>query len=180
MTLEKARLPQAVEVNGSLFRIHTDFKFFLRLSKVLQQKGVKTDAVDFMYIDEKPADRNAGIKALIDFMQPARELPRRTADDTGEIVLDYDTDAEYIYAAFFEQYGIDIIDTPLHWHKFLALLHGLHDTELNRIIEIRLFTPDGTNNDYNKRMQRKKEAWALPQPEQTDEAYEEFAAKLRG
>lgn len=180
MTLEKAKLPQAVEVNGSFFRIHTDFKFFLRLQKVLQKKGAKVDEVDFMYVDKKPDDRQAGIKALIDFLQPPQVLPRRTSNDTGEKVIDFDVDAEYIYAAFFEQYGIDLIDTPLHWHKFLALLHGLHDTKLNSIIEIRLFAPDGTNNDYNKRRTKDKEAWALPQPDQPDEAYDEFEAQLKG
>lgn len=48
-----------------------------------------------------------------------------------EIVLDYAIDADYIYAAFLSQYGIDLLDVKeLHWHKFLALFKGLKDDEM--------------------------------------------------
>ena len=115
-------------------------------------------------------------------MTPHRELPRSTVDESCDIVLDYDKDSPYIYAAFLEQYGIDLVDTRLHWYKFLALLHGLHDTELNRIIAARLWKPNGKNGEYEKRQQKQYEAWRLPQPEdnEPDEALDDFLAKLKG
>ena len=115
-------------------------------------------------------------------MNPPRELPRSTGEESGDIVLDYDKDAPYIYAAFLEQYGIDLIDARLHWYKFLALLHGLHDTELNRIIAARLWKPNGKNSEYEKNQKKQYEAWRLPQPEdnEPDEALDDFLAKLKG
>lgn len=135
-----------------------------------------------MYIDNPPAARLEGINAIYEFMNPPRDLPRRTSDDNGEIVIDYEIDAPYIYAAFLEQYGIDLIDTRLHWHKFLALLHGLHDTELNRIIGCRLWKPTGKLDEYEKRQQKQFEAWRLPQPadSEPDEALDDFLTQLKG
>ena len=81
--LKKAKLPQAIDVGGSLYRIHTDYRYFLRLREHLAEKGVLAGDLDYMYIKEKPLDRLAGVKALIAFMTPPQELPRRTSDDNG-------------------------------------------------------------------------------------------------
>ena len=177
-SLKKARLPQAIEVGGSFYKIHTDFKYFLRLGELLKQKNAALDNFDFMYKNEIPAGRLEGIVALSKFMNPPQELPR-IREESDERVLDYEIDAPYIYAAFMEQYGIDLIETSLHWYKFLALLHGLHDTELNRIISARLYKPSGKNSEYDKAQQKNYEAWRLPQPEEPDEALDEFLGQIK-
>ena len=79
-----------------------------------------------------------------------------------------------------EQYGIDLLETSLHWYKFLALLQGLHDTELNRIINARLYKPSGRNTEIDKLELKQYEAWRLPQPEEPDEALDEFMAQFKG
>lgn len=180
--LTKAKLPQAIKVNGSFYQIHTDFKYILRFRELLQDKTASIFDFDFIYINEKPESRLEGIRLICEFMNPPQELPRRTGEEPKEIVLDYEKDAPYIYAAFYEQYGIDLIEARLHWYKFVALLHGLHDTELNRIIQARLWKPNGKNGEYEKRQQKQYEAWRLPQPEdnEPDEALEEFLSKLKG
>lgn len=176
-TLQKAKLPQAVEVGGSFYKIHTNFKYFLRLGDLLKQKTAGLKDFDFMYIDKIPPSRLEGIRALVEFMNPPRELPR-TRGKGGERVLDYEIDAPYIYAAFMEQYGIDLIETRLHWYKFVALLHGLHDTELNKIINARLYKPNGKNSEYEKAQQKQYEAWRLPE-EEPDEALDEFLNQFK-
>ena len=180
--LRKAMLPQAVKVGGSFFRIHTDFKYVLRFRDLLKDKATPIKAFDFMYIAEIPPSRLDGVRAICDFMNPPQELPRRTGDEPGDIVLDYDIDSGYIYAAFMEQYKIDIIETPLHWYKFTALLHGLHDTELNRIINSRLWKPTGKETEYEKNRRKQYEAWRLPQPEdnEPDEALDSFLSQIKG
>lgn len=180
INLKKYGLPQAIEVRGSFFYIHTDFKYILTFFDVLHEKPADVAAFDFMYINEKPADKLAGLQELIKFANPKRDLPRRSESSTDDKVIDWTLDAELIYSAFYEVYGIDLIDTHLHWHKFLALFNGLHDTELNRIIDIRLFMPDGDNSAYNKRMQKLQDAWRLPQDNnEKDEALEAFEAQLK-
>lgn len=179
--LKKAKLPQAVEVGGSFFKIHTDFSYFLRMAELLHDKTVQYEAFDFMYIGEPPKDRAAGLQKLYEFMAPPRELPRRTGDESAEVVMDYTADADYIYAAFIEQYGIDLLKKRLHWYQFCALLHGLHDTELNRIIQCRLWKPNGKNDEYEKTRQKQYEAWRLTQPDEKepDEALDEFLSQIK-
>jgi hypothetical protein len=181
-TLKKIKLPQAVKVGGGFYKIKTDYRYFLILKDKLEQKEINEKEFDFMYNCTPPADRLEGIRALAEFMTPPQELPRRTKEQTKEEILNFDIDAPYIYAAFKEQYKIDLIDEPLHWYKFLALLHGLHDTELNRIIAARLWKPSGKNTEYEKAQQKLYEAWRLPQPEdnEPDEALEDFLGKLKG
>lgn len=179
-TLEKIKLPQAIEVGGSFYKIKTDYRYFLIFIKKLGNKEINPGDFDFMYINTPPQDRLEGIKKLCDFMTTS-ELPRNT-EKNPENVLDYEIDAPYIYAAFKEQYGIDLIDEPLHILKFLALLRALHDTELNRIIAARLYKPSGKNTEYDKAQQKQHEAWRLPQPEdnEPDEALDDFLAQIKG
>jgi len=181
-TLQKARLPETIDVNGSLYRIHTDYRFFLRFREHLQEPTAKPDDFDYMYKDNPPHDRLEGIRKLCEFMSPPQELPRRTGTESDELVIDYEIDAPYIYAAFMEQYGLDLLLTPLHWYKFCALLHGLHDTELNNIISARLYRPSGRDDEYEKSRRKQYEAWRLPQPgdNEPDKALDDFLEKLKG
>jgi hypothetical protein len=180
--LLKAKLPQAVQVGGGYFKIHTDFRYFLILQEKLEDKTTPINGFDFMYIGEVPPSRLEGIRALIEFMNPKSELPRRTGDEISEAVLDYHIDADYIYAAFMEQYGIDLSEAPLHWYKFQSLLRGLHDTKLNTIIGYRLWRNEtGKNDRYTKSQEKLKEAWRLPQKEdeEADEALKAFEAQIK-
>jgi hypothetical protein len=100
---------------------------------------------------------------------------------SGEKATDYDVDAEYIFAAFLELYGIDLVESNMHWYKFLALFKGLHGTKLNEIIGYRLYeNTSGKRDAYTRQMEKLRRAWELPQTEdEHDEALEAFEAKLR-
>lgn len=178
--LKKTALPQTIIVGGGRFRIRTDFRYFLRFAEHLQEKDTKPEDYDYMYIDGAPADRLEGLAKLVEFMQPPQMLPRKDKREKGEKVLDYEIDADYIYAAFWEQYRIDLLGAKLHWYQFCALLHGLHDTELNNIINARLWKPTGKRGEYEKSREKQYEAWRLPQPEddEPDEALDDFLGKL--
>lgn len=135
-----------------------------------------------MYCGKIPPNRLEGIRALIEFMNPPHLLPRKTGEDSGERVIDFNEDADLIYSAFMDQYKINLTTARLHWFEFMALLGGLHDTELNNVISYRLYKSDGRNDNYSKRMEKLREAWRLPDPADNapDEALEEFTKKLRG
>lgn len=181
--LKKAVLPETVDVSGKLYRIHTSFKYWLRFLELVEQDDKNPYVFDFLYVDKKPFDRIEGFSALLGFSSPASLLPRLTSNDTGEKVVDYQIDAEYIYAAFYEQYGIDLIEADMHWYKFQALFRGLHDTKLNEIIGFRLFTPpNGKKSEYDRDMEKLKRAWALPEKDEgkEDAALMRFEALLYG
>lgn len=183
MDLSEAKLPETVKVDGSLYYIHTSFKFWLKFLKKLDDKNAPPVDFDFMYNGVHPRSRLNGIMALLQFCNPPQLLPRPEVFGSGsnEKATDYTVDADYIYAAFMELYGIDLIESDMHWYKFLALFKGLHGTKLNEIIGYRLYeNTSGKRDAYTRQMEKLRRAWELPQPEdEHDEALEAFEAKLR-
>ena len=183
MTFTKAALPSCIEAGGILYEIHTDFRFALILLEKLRGKFELEDA-DFMYAGEAPPDRAAGFKALAEWLNPRRELPRPARIEGGDIMVDYELDAPLIYAAFFEMYGLDLFDEKLrlHWHKFLALLGGLHGTKLNEVMQYRSYKPrKGEPAEYRREMLRLKEMWRIEErlTEAEQKKLDEFQSKLK-
>jgi hypothetical protein len=80
-----------------------------------------------------PPDRKAGFDELYRFYLNEQPLPRDAGKRSGVIPFDWKLDSEYIYAAFMQQYGINLMETDLHWHDFLALLNALTGTYFNDI-----------------------------------------------
>ena len=130
--------------------------------------------ISYLFSGELPAfyclEDYAGI---FDFAFPSCKVPNGSGD--GDQTLYYEYDGDYIYAAFMQNYKIDLMETGLHWHKFLALLKGLSGTMLNEIMGYRAYT--GAKQEKPEQQYRKlKYAWT-PRPEETEEekeAEEEF------
>ena len=168
LTKVKGKLPRGVTVRGSFFYIKTDFNYFILFSRLMKQHA-PVEAFDIMYKGAIPADRVAGVLAINSLFNAPNELPRKTGNESGEIVLDYDLDADLIYSAFMEQYGIDLFAKPLHFAKFRALLSGLHNTQLNDVIGYRLYKNTGKNDEFNKSRQQLRDAWRIiPENEEND------------
>lgn len=168
MDLIKAKAPDAVEVEGVFYEIKTELRDWLAFSRLLKSDKLTYKDIEFLYIYEKPADAEKGFKALLDFYNPPKELPRVSGKGSSVQLIDYDLDADFIYSAFLEQYNIDLLATdengkliPMHWHKFLALLSGLHDTKLNEIMGYRGYN-ENDKSDYKKQMIQLKNAWRIP------------------
>lgn len=87
--------------------------------------------------------------------------------DKEESVVSFSLDAKYIYAAFVQSYGIDLIDQQgsLHWVKFSALLNSLPDNTLMRqIIDIRKTNLSEVKDKKEKaRIRELKKQFALPE-----------------
>lgn len=86
-------------------------------------------------------------------------------DDDNEKVMSFKQDAEYIYASFMQDYGIDLMEEQgsMHWSKFTALLHGLRDdTKLMKVIEIRTMEiPKGTKAKEKENIEKAKKRYKL-------------------
>ena len=173
--LKERELPEAIEANGKLFLIYTDFRVWLSFpDRVRDLKDGDWDGYKGLFSGVVPWPTEEVLGALGAFYNPPREIPR--TDGSGEILLDVNVDADYIYSAFLQVYGIDLIDADMHWHKFSALLSGIpQGTMLMDIIGYRSYKGNGKDPEYKKYM-RLKGLWALPQPvsEEEKEALEEF------
>lgn len=180
INLAKVKLPDCIEASGSFYKIQTDFRSWLNFSRIVNTKEAVVDDVDFIYTDIiPPAEiKKEAFDKLLEFFQPKNELPRSTrSEETGGKILDYQIDADLIFAAFYEQYGINLLATDnfghavqMHWHVFLALISGLHNTKLNDVMSWRSWSGD-TKTEYGKQMQKLRNAWELP--EETDNNVQE-------
>ncbi|MCH5192921.1 MAG: hypothetical protein J1F11_03095 [Oscillospiraceae bacterium] len=73
-------------------------------------------------------------------------------------------DADYIYSAFLEIYGINLVSIPyLHWWEFRALFNSLHDCTFTDIMGYRAESITSKTPAYRKDYLKKmKKAYALP------------------
>lgn len=92
-------------------------------------------------------------------------MPKAEKEETGR-AFDMYQDAEYIYASFMQDYGMDLVEQQgkLHWYKFRALLSGLSEnTKLRKVIEIRqMELPKGKGSEKQRQqILALKKAYAL-------------------
>ncbi len=163
LDLSKAKAPEAVKVDGVFYAIKTDFRNWINFSRILGSDNPLFSNFDFIYETSIPDNQQAGFDALMEFFENKKELPRIIGDSSDIRVLDYTLDAELIFSAFMEQYGIDLFDEKLHlhWWKFLALLSGLHGTKLNEVMAYRCFD-ENAKTDWKQTQILNRKRWELP------------------
>lgn len=183
MKLSKMVLPAEISVGGKFFKIRTGHPYWFRFAELLKAKENRLSSYDFLYDGEIPDDRQAGFEQLFKFFSPEKELPRADAQtgSGGEIALDYELDADLIYAGILEQYGVDLFEKEVHWHKVLAMVSGLHSTKLNDVIGYRLYRKPSKTDSYDKDMMRLKHLWRIESDEDKKAAEREkdFFSKLK-
>lgn len=137
-------LPQWVEVAGRRRAIYTDWRDWVRFTELISdraftQREIASGMLNWFKPEEegdrvrfKAEELPAAVQALTQFYLAGEREERRKGGigaRAGEgPSFDYAYDAPYLYAAFQECYGIDLIEIPyLHWWKFRWLLGGLSE-----------------------------------------------------
>ena len=112
-----------------------------------------------------------------------KQSEKKTKGDNkqGAPVFNFEYDGEYVYAAFYEQYGIDLIDISyLHWWKFQALFKGL--SEESRIMKIvgyrNVDISEIKDKDIKKMYQKLKDTYSLPDTRTGKERENDFNVAL--
>lgn len=157
MDLTKAVLPDSVLVSGKYFKVRTGHPYWFRFSEICSQERIFAHEFNFIYDGDPPEDGQAGFQALYNFFCEPREVPRSEGDG-GERILDYAVDADLVYAAVLQCYGIDLLEKEWHWHKVRAMIAGVQGTRLNDVLWYR-----SCDAGKNKELARMKWIWALPE-----------------
>lgn len=160
-------LPESIEVRGRLFKLNTDFRYWINFHKCKDFRPLFKDFHPCVQVGEFWGVHNDIYEALVEFYKNPCPVPKDSG--SGAETLDFDIDAELIYSAFLQQYGIDILEEKMHWHKFKALLKGITgDTLLGQVI--------GYRGSTEKEFEEQRDAWALPMTlsEEEEEQYRKF------
>lgn len=125
-SLSRARdkvLPEhVVDATGQTVAVDADFRTVLRCLRVLTDPDVSAADAAYLlmlwffkgkYVPE-------AFTLFSAFLSDGEEH-----DGSEPPVMDYEQDADAIYASFLREYGIDLLETDMHWVKFRALLSGL-------------------------------------------------------
>ena len=156
---ERSGLPNTIEIGSNLYTLDTDFRKWIRFS-IETQTLKQGDYLDVSYLFQNEMPMYCDIVPLLEFCHPKSELPREIGIPSRDIAFDFELDADYIYAAFMSQYGIDLVDIEyLHWYKFLALFKGLKDDEvICKIMGYRCYEKHDSKKDIYAEL---KEKWRI-------------------
>jgi len=157
-TKSDRRRQDSVCVNGTEYKIHTKFFWWVLFGRMIIKKHPLADYDQFYKFPDENLDRQAGFEQLMKFYINEQPLPHPSKEKADAIAVEWKIDSEYIRAAFLQQYGIDLLTADIHWHCFHALFNALKDTVINDIMSARLYKGKG------KEMNKLRERWEIPLP----------------
>lgn len=173
-------LPTSVWQDEKEYPVNADFRQILRCFRlekdphVAQRHKVLLMCKAFYAcpLEELPPDPLA---LLWDFVAAyAKDMEKVP----GSAPMDYEYDADAIYASFLQQYGIDLLTVPfLHWYAFSALLEGLceHTPLMDRLQTRGMDTKSLKGKDRQRAEAAKRNAQI--KPKKTKASQEERAAQ---
>ncbi len=193
------RLPETVSICGVEREINSDFRTALLFECLMEDAEVEDEektirAIELFYpeLPKSKEEFNDCIDKMLWFYRCGKELNeylQRKAEAKKENgqpeqrIYDITYDDDYIYAAFVQQYGIDLNRIEyMHWWKFKALFKSLtNDTEFVKIMEFRGMDIDkDLTPEQKKYYQKMKSIYALPQPKEEVERMRSIEAALMG
>ena len=181
-------LPEHVEIDGKKYAINTDFRISILFELLMQDRTIldseKIDIALNLYYPEIPHDLVQAVDKMLWFYRCGKDdeddsVKNGSPAGSGRtsMIYSFEHDAEYIYSAFLDQYGIDLQDIEhLHWWKFRALFKGLkEDNLICKIMGYRSIEITNDMSDSEKKYYRKmKQIYALPDNRTQEEKERDF------
>lgn len=172
MSIITQKLPKTVNIGGKEYPIKTDFRDWIQFENILsdpkesEQEKIKCLLLLYSTLPPKFIDAWKSVMWFYSGAEHAREN-ENTADQKQKSrsrIYHYEYDADYIYSAFWAQYGIDLQCANLHWWQFKALFKGLDETNMIvKIMGYRSMDLSQIKDKEQKRFYRKmKRLYRLP------------------
>lgn len=175
MNILTDELPESVEFSGISVSVRADHRSCIRaIIALLDEKETEyTDAsfksLNIFYIDNMwmrfPEE---ALKAETKFLRgiPVPVLPGQKAgggSNTSVRAYSFLYDQAMLFAAFWQQYGIDLTKQTLHWWAFKALLDNLSNNNMAEIINLRTTQESSKmTKEQRETLKKEKRFWQLP------------------
>jgi len=174
-------LEDEIEIGGEIYRLNLFFDVVLRFFDLMDDDAFLNHekislAFDMFVETERDFDfeiKFNAVKTIVKTFIKQEDEEKQTGGNDKQLYC-LKQDAQYIYASFLQEYGIDLIDQQgaLRWEKFKALLSGLRDnTRFKEIVGIRAAElPKGKGaEEERKRLRKLKQIYALKKDHKTKE-----------
>lgn len=192
-------LPNSVRVSGNIYAIRSDFRIWMRFSEIMDSsdsEGRKIIQMLQACYPKIPEDLPCAIEQMIWFYrcgeveeQEEEKKERYQRRTSKEPAFSFSQDAPYIYAAFKEQYGIDLTgDTELHWWKFMALFEALNEeTMIRKVMYYRKASTSGVSKERRAFLNEMKKLYRIRGTsvkrmtlEERDKQWKDYVKNRRG
>lgn len=150
-------LDNEIEINGQLYEWDLSYDNVLRFYELMDDDSVneieKVQLAFKMFIPECTTDIETQIEtvqAIAQYISGQDEEESEPSEDHKQY-YSWEQDADYIYASFLQDYGIDLIDLQgtLRWEKFIAMLNSLSErTKFSQVVSIRAAEIPAGNSEY--------------------------------
>ncbi len=149
------RLPTEVEIGGETYSLDTRTSTALNCLRKLRED--LPDELKHLYVTRRLGLPPEGGKEAVEYLMGANPKGGK-----GEPSYDYFQDANVIYGAFQQAYGLGLDEvTSMHWWAFLALLESIpKGTRFIDIINIRTMKVEG-DREQKMAIMKAKAAVAL-------------------
>lgn len=135
-------LPTTVEIDDKEYAINSNFRVSMLFELLMQDKTLSDEEKLYrsleLYYPIIPHNVDKAIKSILWFYRCGKDIIKSKKIGKGKSVssvYDFEYDDDYIYAAFLDQYKVDLQDIEyLHWWKFKAMFKALRED--NEIVKI--------------------------------------------
>ena len=167
--------------------INTDFRSSILFELLMQDNSLspelKIKLSLNLYYKEVPLDIKKALNGILWFYKCGKEENKKTKStkqNKKKQIYSFEYDADYIYSAFLEQYGIDLNEVKMHWWKFRALFNGLNEnTMFSKITGYRSMNTESIKDKEQKKYyEDMKRVYALPDNRTIEEKESDFANAL--
>lgn len=174
---------KSVTIRGVEVPINWDFRTSIKFTELLEdrdlskieliKKGVRlyygTWADTHSFAE---GELEEAIEKMIEFYSYSLAPVNSKNKSSKKQSYSFTYDAEYVYAAFWEQYKIDLSVVEMHWWNFKALFNGLSEnTQFGKIIGYRTMDISKLSDEEKKFYREMKSLYKLPTHEsEIDEA----------
>ena len=126
------------EWNG--YAIDTDFQTGIMISQCLADESLSDTerfyaAARLLFLKNCPG--NEEIAEAIKWYMTEYSHDNTKPEKSELVIMDWNIDQWRIYAAFRQQYGIDLNVDRIHWFTFMGLLSNLQECAFTRVMDVR-------------------------------------------
>lgn len=186
-------LPTSVLIDDTEYPVNPDFRTFILFESLMEDDDFTNEEKTLLglqlFYEEIPENLDKAMEMLVWFYRGGKEVTKKQLSNSTPI-YSYEHDDEYIYAAFMQQYGIDLQSFEgyqrnkennqyLHWWKYLALFKGLTDQcEVIKIMGYRSADLSEMSVEQRKYYQKMKQVYKLPVSNRVKRHENELIQKL--
>lgn len=170
LAISQEELPTRITADDLEIPVSADFRSWIKADLILKDRQIPKEAklpvicqyigLDLTDLDVTIPDLWAGI---FKFYMCEQEPRGEAVSSSRATAYRFDCDWWLIYAAFIQQYGINLLRADLHWFEFMALLDGLTEqTQFIKVVQARLRDTSKLKGEEKAQAEKLKRYWRVP------------------